>query len=226
MKKSILLAFFALAFFCARAQTEKGNFALGLHNYTPGSFVLGGLGFTAPSTGLGFNFGTTKYYEDGKKEGLESKYTSVGLNFNGHYFVANNFSIGLGANILNAVEKYKDSDGSVEEEINVTMLLGGPELRYFIPVSSKMKVYIRGTGNFGRVEVSFGDTEEEDPAKLSYVSGQAGLAYFPNPHVSLDMGLGYNVLNIKEKDTSSSGTIDTKNKTGNVSVDLGFTVFF
>ena len=98
MKQTKLLtALLSLAMaFTLNAQTSKGNFVLGLHNFsviTPEATNI-----LAPTNALGISFG--KYKSEFFGEEFESKYTTIGLSGSAQYFIINNLAAGITLNLL------------------------------------------------------------------------------------------------------------------------------
>lgn len=219
MKKVTMLATaIALAMTCS-AQTEKGTFAIGLHNFSP--IVPQAIGLLAPTSGLGVAFGTSVSEFNGNES--KASYTTIGLSGSGHYFVVDNFSIGLNLHIIS--QSMKEKDGG--DKYNFSILMAGPELRYYFPVTAKSKLWLSGSGAWGSSKTSSNGDSEEDPGKLSRYGGAVGLALFPFEHFSVDLGVGYGVFSVKDSYQNFSGdTIESKDTNSGIAVDVGFSVFF
>ncbi len=208
----ILTITFALAGSLS-AQTEKGTWALGLHNFSP-IFNAGQL--AAPTNAFGFAFGKTKAEIGGQSRDV-SKYSSVGLNFSGHYFFIDNLSGGVNFNLF--FQKEKEEGGTDPSDFSATILLVGPELRYYLPAGAKHKIFLKGNAGFGSVKSKFtGFFDEETTDKILQFGGGAGLTLFLSQQVGLDLGLGYGIFRVKDEDD------DTMTNSG-VMADIGFTIF-
>jgi|JI6StandDraft_1071083.scaffolds.fasta_scaffold347158_1 hypothetical protein len=218
MKQTNLLTIMlSLAMACTlNAQTNKGAVMFGLHNFS--SFAPEAGNLLAPTSALGIAFGTyTSDYGDTEDK---LKYVTIGLSASAHYFLVDNFSAGL---LLNLSSQKITEDGGNDGEYKTNIIMAGPELRYYIPVSTKAKVWISGAGTFGTAKVTFSDEEEaDDPTKLARFGGGAGVAFFPNQHFSIDLGLGYNVFTAKNTDTLYG---DSKDTNSGLTFDIGFSVF-
>ncbi len=104
--------------------------------------------------------------------------------------------------------------------------MAGPELRYYFPAGDKMKVFVMGGAGFGRVTSKYNDEEDDNPTSLSRFGGSAGIAFFPNSNVSIDLGLGYSAFVVKDTyDDFLGGEVESKNTNSGVSLEVGFTVF-
>lgn len=166
------------------AQTQKGHFALGLHNFNPSGYS----GLEHSNT-FGFAFNKRKYHAQDQDSSTFStaKWVSFSLNGSAHYFILNNFSVGL--NLFFSASDTKDANGQYKH----TYVLAGPEFRYYFNVNSKLKYWISADCAFG----SFRD--EANSSILSYFNttyvnrfaGETGFAWFVTPHISLDAGIGY-----------------------------------
>lgn len=193
------------------AQTSKGSFMFSLHNFS--AIAPEASNLLAPTNALGISFGKLKTEFDGDETVI--KFTTIGLSGSGHYFVADNFSAGLNLNVLH--QKVKDEDDN--DTYQFTILMAGPELRYFIPAGAKTKVWLGGGGSFGSTKSKYSDGDNDsDPVKLTRFGGGGGVAIFPNQHFSLDLGVGYHVLNAKD----GSDGLDTSS---GLTFDVGFSVF-
>lgn len=224
MKKITLFSLLFTSAFLVQAQTEKGNFAIGLHTFDP-SGVLGASQALAPTNGLGVSFGTSKQKRNGVLDEDETKNSSVGLNFNGQYFVIDNLAVGAGVNLFTQTQKMKDA--GVEEKFTFTLLMAGPQARYYFNVAPKAKVWVGGNAMFGSAKSKFsGEEEEEEPTKISQFGGGAGVAFFPNQHFSIDLGLNYLNFKAKSESTFLGTTTKFEDTFSGVALDLGFTAFF
>lgn len=223
MKKvSILVTAMLLTSICSlQAQTSKGSFMLGLHNFSPQLTQANSL--LAPTNALGISFGTMKSEAGGEES--KASYSSIGLSGSGHYFVIDNLSVGLNLNVLS--QKIKDqSQGAGDEEYKVSLFIAGPELRYYIPAGAKSKIYVSGSGAVGSIKTPAFGQDENDTTKLSRFGGGAGLAIFPSQHFSIDVGLGYGAFITKDTYNFGGEVIESKDTNSGISLDVGFSVFF
>ncbi|MCC7465210.1 MAG: outer membrane beta-barrel protein [Saprospiraceae bacterium] len=223
MKKIQLLPLlFAMVTVAAlKAQTTQGTIALGLHNFSPLVAEVGGL--LAPSNALGIAFTTQKGEIDGEESDTKLKSTTIGLSGSAHYFIIDNLSAGINLNVLSQTQK--EDGGQEDNESSLTLLMAGPELRYYIPATEKMKVFVNAGAAFGTAKSKFNGEEDGDPTKLSRFGGSAGLAFFPNQHVSIDLGLGYGAFITKDTYNFGGDDIESKSTTSGVTFEVGFTVF-
>ncbi|MCK6695702.1 MAG: hypothetical protein L6Q97_26805, partial [Thermoanaerobaculia bacterium] len=126
MKNILLIIVFIAGALALPAQTEKGSVALGLHSFSPN-----GVGI-APVSSVGIGFGKQSSKMSGSSDESETKYTTIGLNGNAHYFLINNLSLGVQLNLLTQSTKEQDGD---KDEATVTLFMAGPEMRYYIPAT-------------------------------------------------------------------------------------------
>ena len=223
--KKVLLFFTLLALVdVSFAQTTKGNFVIGFHNYSPGSIAsdVSGLNLFAQTNGLGLSFGSTKYKTDGELEEGKETNTIFGLSLNALYFAADQFAIGLVGNFSSASITYKEP-GIDDTKSSGTIFLIGPEMRYYFDTGEKTKVWIKGDAGIGSISSKY-EGESDDPIQLSQFGGGAGVSVFPVSSVSIDFGLGYHVLTLAADESSPFG--DYKSINGALAFDIGFGFFF
>lgn len=221
MKNSLFVLMLLLGAYSSHAQTEKGKFSLGLSNFGASGLLSGNSPLVAPSNGLGVAFGKVTSKVNGQTSGEETNYTTIGVILDGHYFVVDNLSVGVGANI------FTQSVKSDNEKATLTLLMAGPRIRYFFPASEKMKIFIKGIANFGSSKTKYEGSPESEPTILTEFGGGAGLAFFPNPHIAINLGLAYDVFSAKNKYLSFQGmTTERVTTYSGVVFDVGFGLFF
>jgi opacity protein-like surface antigen len=89
-----------------------------------------------------------------------------------------------------------------------------------------MKIYVMGGAGFGTSSSKYNGDDDDDPTKLSRFGGSAGVAFFPNSNVSIDLGLGYSSFVVKNTyDDFQGNKIDSKDTNSGVALEVGFTVF-
>jgi hypothetical protein len=218
MKKITLILLFAVvAVVSAQAQTEKGRFMLNVHNFSPLSTIITqeGRGL-APWTAFGIDFGTNKS-EFGADE-YKYNYVNFGLGASAHYFVANNLSIGGNLNFAHQrIEETEINGQEVEdgETFTTSQFILGPEVRYYYPLTSALKLYGRIFAGFGSLNLD----EGTDP-KIRQLEGGLGLAYFLHNNVSVNLGANYGTAYYNYE---NDNTEVTNNGFG---LDVGFSLFF
>lgn len=220
----LLTTLFAFAtLFSLGAQTTQGSVSLGLHNFSPLFSETGGL--LAPSNALGIAITTSKSEQDGVKDPLETKNTTIGLSASAHYFLINNLSAGLNLSLLN--QKAKTTGGLEDYEQTVTIFMAGPELRYFISAGDKSKIRINAETAFGTSKAEYNGDSSNDANNLSRFSGGAGFVFFPNEHMSIDLGVGYGAFIVKSEYTNIlDEKVKSKDTNNGVTLDVGFSVYF
>ncbi len=217
MKKLLLLILLAGNFAIVYAQTSKGTWTMGLHNFSPVPIAGDGLGynFFPPTNGFGISFGTSKDKIDGELQDDKIKSTQFGLSVNSHYFVADQLAVGLVGNY---------SSWSVNDDdfkSSASIFLVGPEVKYYFDAGTNMKWWLKGGASFGAINAKY-DGEKDDPYSLSQFGGGAGISIFPVSAVSIDIGMGYNVLTVSNKNEFG----EYKNINSGLAVDVGFGIFF
>ena len=220
--KNLVLLFMIVCFSqTITGQTTKGTWVVGLHNYTPVPLSSGVANLFPQTNSLGISFGTSKEKYDG--EILDGKETNTifGFTVNFQYFVVDRLAIGLVGNFSSGTTTYK-YEGEDDEKFSASILLLGPEMRYYFDAGVKTKIWLKGGAAIGSVSSRY-DGESSDPTKLSQFGGGAGLSIFPASAVSIDVGLGYNILTATDK---SSVSEEYKSINSGLSFDIGFGIFF
>lgn len=210
----VLVASGAIAF----GQTQKGDFTLSLHNFSP--HISGGL--LGATNGLGFSTGHSVSETDGEK--TEYSYTTIGFNCAAEYFIANNLSIGPNVSLLFQTLKAKAS-GEVAYKTNTSM--GGVELHYYFDAWANSKCWVSGLSSWGSSQININGNEDQNPAKITYNALSAGISYFPMKRFSIDLGLGYGTFHSKDQSKNTQGyTTEYSNTRSGMTADIGFSVFF
>ena len=222
MKNLLLFLLLVGSLTTIQAQTAKGTWMMGLHNFSAVPVVSDGVvtHLFPPTNSLGISFGKTKYKIEDEPQEDNTKNTVFGLSLNTHYFVADGLAVGLTGSFSSASSIY-DEFGD-EYKYSANMLLVGPELRYYVDAGTNTKFWMKGGASFGSISAK-DDVEKEDPISLSQFGGGAGISYFPVQSVSIDFGIGYNVLKVKSDDDFFG---DTEITTSGLAIDIGFGIFF
>jgi len=207
------------------AQTEKGTYGLLLHNFSPTGIKIDGLpvNIFPQSSGLGFSFGSHKSKLNGRVLDVKEKVLTFGLSLSGQYFLFNNFSFGLTGNYFSGTTTYTESE-KPDEKYSTTMLMGGAELRYYIPAGPRLKYFLKASPVLGFIESTYDGKEVHVPKRLYEFSGGAGVSYFPSPSTSIDLGVTYNVFTIRNHGNYTE--LSRKEYIDSVGLDIGFSIFF
>lgn len=148
--------------------------------------------------------------------------TILGIGLSGHTFMFNNFSIGVTGNFYTGSTVYKEKETD-DEKYQHSLLLGGVELRYFIPLSSKTMCWMKASPALGYIKAKYNDEEITTPKRLYQFTGGAGLSYLVADGPSLDLGATYNVFTMRNKGSYTENS--RKEYVDNVGVHIGFTLF-
>lgn len=193
MKKLLsLAAFFAVLTFAANAQTEQGK------------IVVSG------KTGLDFTSTKFQGYYDGEKVGDSEKTSNFSFTPSVGYFVIDNLAVGLGLSL----DLSKDEDDDTQTTFAVT-----PGVTYYFPLDGMIKPFLGANVGFASSTTKSGSTKEKTSG-LTF-GGGAGVAFFLKDNVSLDLGLGYQQVNLKDDDDKKAMI-----KAGGIGASLGFSLFF
>ncbi len=219
MKKIILLQVLFLLSLTLNAQTEKGTFSIGLHNFSPSALNIDGipLNLFGRGTTLGVAFGTTKNKLDGVAQGETEKLYTAGINLSGHYFILNNLSVGLTGQFFSGFTVYQDA-GTETERYSAWILMGGTEARYYMG-SGKTRFWIKGSTALGTLNSKQNFEKDPDRIRIFQVAGGIGVTQFITSKISIDGGLEYNVFKLNFEENFKG--INT-----NLAADFGFTLFF
>lgn len=169
MKKTMLLVLSTIAFIYVHAQTEKGRFAI------------------AGNTDLSFLAVNSKTITDSITS-QEVKTRRFEVNPSLAYFVADNFAVGVSGTFT-----YNRTIANTPLGYLHNWAAGViPSLTYFFPVSSSFKPTLSaGVGYLWLFD------EGVDANGLTY-NGKAGVSYFVNKNVSLDLGVQYTVNRLND----------------------------
>ena len=215
MKKLLLITALGLMTCALLAQTDKGNVAFGLHNFSPAAT---GTSLLAPTNLFGISFGKIVFEQDGHKMD-EAKYTSFGLSGSVHYFIIDGLSGGANLNVLFQNVKEQSDYG---DEYSMTIVMAGPEVRYYFNLSERVKVFVKGSASFGTSQTEY-NGNSDDKVNLSQYGMSGGIALFLNEHIGLDLGLGYSVL--RQKYPAGDFFGEYYYNIGGVIAEVGFTAF-
>jgi len=208
MKKIIFLLLVAL-FGCSAmnlmAQTEKG------------SRLLGGTTSLAPGS-AGFRFSNSKAKIINGPDFSDTK--SYGLNISPSlgYFVADNLAVGVGLGI--AFNGYKSGNADTEWENTLSF---SPFMRYYLPVSNKVKPYGEAGFSFFSTKSAFSNDDERSGSRS--IGGGVGTAFFIGPKTSLDLLLRYDYLFSRDEITLAGNPVRINYSTSIIAFNIGFSFF-
>ena len=175
--KSAIIIIALLFFQTAIAQTEKGTSAILLHNFSPTGIKIDGLPVTLfPQTsGLGLSFGSHRTKMNGRMTDVKEKVMTFGISLSGHYFILDDFSIGLTGFYFSGVTTYSEAEKR-SEKYATTMMMGGLELRYYLKGSDRIKYYMKVAPTLGSITSTYDDKEVHIPKRLYEFNGGIGLS--------------------------------------------------
>jgi hypothetical protein len=219
--KNFTLFLFALLF-CGimNAQTSKGSFCIGFHNFSPGPLASYGTPYNLfPQTNaFGITFGTIKNKFNGTVSDNKETTSVIGLSLNSQYFVEDQIAVGLTASFSTATSIEKGSGDDFK--VSSTILLIGPEMRYYMETGEKARFWLKGVASFGSTAMKY-DGEKSDPTNLFQYGVGAGISIFPVSSVAFDFGIGYNVLTATIKESTDVSKLISSGLT----LDVGVSVF-
>ncbi len=167
---------------------------------TPGTLEVSG------NSSLGFNAGTIDV-----KSGQSTDTTDFGFAANGLYYLTPNIGLGVTVDYSNSTTK------SAGVEHGLSTLLFGPAVAVDYPVAQQLSLF--GRGMFGYASSKYTETGSPDVTPSGFGFGlEAGVKYFPVKNFSLDAGIGYDWVRLKEDpvEVTNSG----------FGVNVGLSVYF
>jgi len=197
MKKLLLIT--AIAVFgitAANAQTEKGNWTFG------------------GSSEFSFSSNTTKEEFEGEELG-ESKTSELSFTVDGGYFVINNLSVGLELRTTSTKETYEVAGG--EDEYKTTSFAILPHATYFFKTESSIAPFVGTKVGY----VSVGGEDDIDKYSGLAFGVNAGLAYFINKNISVDLKVEYLNTTLSNKEEN-----EYKIKNSGIGAGVGFSIYF
>ncbi len=225
VKKGLLLAASFMMANLLLAQTEKGSHALIFHSFCPVGIQIDGLpvNLFPQSSGLGFSYNVHKVKSSGIKLEQKERVFTIGMGLSVHEFLFDNFSWGITGNIFYGNTNYT-GDEIPKENYSTTMILAGPEFRYYINAGEKLKFNLKASPTLGTILSTYNGKELHAPKRLYQFSGALGTSYFINPSFSIDLSVTYNIFTIRNKGSYSYAS--RKEYIDGIGTDIGFTFFF
>jgi hypothetical protein len=204
-----------------RAQTEKGNFLIGIATHTDVG-IMNPAGFNPNIMSL--NFSTIKYKSDsGNDDGSSTKLTSINMAPRFGYFVAKNLALGADLHLGFMKVKYTESEYDYNYQDNYTLFAAGPFIRYYIP-AGKIYPFFEASAVFGSQTEKSKGSGDEDTYKTAVNSygGGAGIAIPIGNKVTFDTMLGYSSTSFKDKEDNQD---NEKTILGGFGIKFGFQVY-
>lgn len=198
MKKLLLTATIVIgSLLTMNAQTEKGNWTFG-----------GGSTFSYSSN-------NQKYEYDGNEYDEKEKLSNVTFSADGGYFVIDNLSVGLNLIITSTKETYEGYYGTTDYKSSSFALL--PQATYFFRNDSNIAPFLGAKVGY----MYAGGEEDSDKYSGLALGANAGLAYFINSNVSVDLLVEYLKTSMSNKEDN-----DYVLKNSAIGVGVGFSIYF
>jgi opacity protein-like surface antigen len=134
-----------------------------------------------------------------------------------HYFIQDNFSLGVNGSVYTGFTAYNEANDELGR-YSARIFMLGPKVRYYLG-NGKTKVWLKGSASMGLLNVWWNRKKDNNPVKLSQIGGGAGASIFLSRHVSVDLGIEYNQFTVKTNERM-------KNISTNLALDIGFGIFF
>lgn len=221
IKKVSVIAVCTLFFISVYAQTQKGNVLLGsnFQLVTANSISVGA------TSSSGFSFGTINGTAtvDGVSVTSGIKTRAFNLEPTLGYFVANGLALGAGVRY----SSYNASDKDNDSKIGYTSVGVAPFARYYIKGNAKMQPYAELRGGIMRNKTTFSDNGEkdEDTEKPAFWGGRAGISFFFNQNVALDLFGAFEQLRQTDKDIVLGLNVTNKTVANSFGLGLGLSIF-
>jgi outer membrane immunogenic protein len=141
------------------------------------------------------------------------------------YFLIDNFCLGAMIGLSTSSSTSETALTAVDNKSKSNSFGIGPFARYYFPIDDKLYVFgqLSYLRNWDKYE-NWSTNQPNNRNTTKYVSYDlglaAGIAYFLNPHVSLDLALGY--THTKDSRRDPNDEIDKVNRIG---LDAGIRVF-
>lgn len=186
--------------------------------------------FVGATTNGGLNFSKNSFEFDGNTSN-ESKTNSFSIGSSVGYFFADNIVAGIQLNFATSTIEFDDT---FDTESSSTSISAGPFVRYYFEFGSPtVRPYATVSAAIGSSktkdesvalpsvdsDIIFGESEFRQ-SLFSWGAG-AGVAFFLNDTIAIDVEVGY--LNRTRKDKDSD--FDSKFKTSNIGLNAGFSIF-
>ncbi|PRY99741.1 outer membrane beta-barrel protein [Marinilabilia salmonicolor] len=156
-------------------------------------------------------------------ESISEEYDQSGFNFKSSvaYFIYDGLAVGISIDYETLKYDYEDS----EEKESSFMI--GPSLVYYFG-SSNIKPYIFGEYMFGtsKTEQKEGSTTNDFKLDMNGWAMGAGIAFFMNEHLSLDLGMGYSRISAKPESDNINPDIGIEMIAKGFVLDGGISVYF
>lgn len=191
MKKIILLLTLVASFnLTVNAQTEKGKWLV------------------SGSSNVGFNSVSTKFTANGMSVDGE-KVNTFNISPSVGYFVVENLSVGLSLGFTNS------STTEDDDKISASTFTVLPTASYFFTKNTTVKPYLGAGVGYSSYQQKYNSVAQTNGGLAWEVGG--GLAYFINPKIGINLGLGYGQVSIED-----SGVTTKLNTFGS---KIGFSLF-
>jgi Outer membrane protein beta-barrel domain len=220
MKKFIILLTFSMFVIAVSAQTtfsqptQRGNFVIGTR-----------LGFSSAKSSVDVQSATGSIKGDGGSSYQLNVSPGIG------YFVANNFVIGVGMDLVRTNSKTGvDLAGgtSAPQESNNNNALFGPFIRYFIPFGEDKAFFIGSTLGFGNSKNQFtaGGTTQSINTSLLSVGVGPGFTIYSSNGLALEALVKYNFANSNSKIDVQGIQRTSKTWTNAIDFSVGVQYYF
>jgi len=141
------------------------------------------------------------------------------------YFLIDNLCLGAAIGLSTSSSTAETNVTAVDRKSKSNAVGIGPFARYYVPLDDKLYVFgqLSYSRNWEKYQ-SWNSNQANNKSTQKYVYYDlgiaAGIAYFLNPHVSLDLALGY----VHTKDSDRDPSVENY-KANRIGLDAGIRVF-
>ena len=159
---------------------------------------------------LAFSFESQKTTKETANTKSDNTVSTFKIVPNLNYFVINNLAVGLGLEYHN--KKVKGASDSTNT------FIVAPNAHYYFPIGGNLAPFVGAKVGYAWKSEGSNDS---DKARGLVVGGKAGIAYFVNNGAALTGYVGYDYMNLKNKQDNKAET-----RIGNFGVGIGVALFF
>ena len=223
--KKLIVTLVVLCFIGAtgtRAQTEKGNFLIGISTHA--NLGIMNMWGSDPNI-MSLSFSKLKIKSDADEEDEPStKLTSINMAPRFGYFIVKNMVFGADFQLGYMKIRSDNDEEYSDSKFNSTLFAAGPFIRYYF-AAGKVCPFLEASAVFGSQteKYDYGDGDEETyKTKVNSYGGGAGIAIPIGKKVTFDTMLGYSSTSFKDKEDNPD---NEKNILGGFGINFGFQVY-
>ncbi|WP_010665590.1 outer membrane beta-barrel protein [Marinilabilia salmonicolor] len=164
------------------------------------------------------------YYDFfGETESISEEYDESGFNFKSSvaYFIYDGLALGLSMNYETLKYDYEDS-----EEKESTFMIDPGLVYYFGSTNIKPYIFVEYMFGTSKTEQKEGSSTNDFKLDMNGWAMGAGIAFFLNEHLSLDLGMGYSIISAEPESDNIDPDIGIEMIAKGFVLDGGISVYF